>query len=434
MTEPVFVLGGLQTDFARNWAREGLEIADAMREIRAGRTRAGPARGERRRGGPRRQLRRRTLLQPGSPGRRVCRNRIRTSPACPPRVTRARVRPAAWRCWRRWPTSNRGATDSRPWSASSRCATFRASRPRSTSARQRCGPGTSAATFVSRGRTSSASSATSTIAASGCATNISRALPRSISPMPGATRMRRRAAGRSPGRALRPTTRRIRSSRVASASRIAGRSPTVRPSCSWPMQGALRSTPGRADSISRHCRASAAGDTGRRRSPTRPRCARARAIPTCFRRCAVRSLDAFRRAGVSGVDELDGIETHDCFTTTEYMAIDHFGITPPGESWRAIEGGDIEIGGRIPVNPSGGLIGTGHPVGATGVRMALDCYKQVTGTAGEYQVPGRPDVRDAEHRRQRHDHREPGDRALTRALQSLRGPGKNAFVRRTYSA
>jgi len=85
--------------------------------------------------------------------------------------------------------------------------------------------------------------------------------------------------------------------------------------------------------------------------------------------------------------ELDGIETHDCFTTTEYMAIDHFGITPPGESWRAIEGGDIEVGGRIPVNPSGGLIGTGHPVGATGVRMALDCYKQVTGTAGEYQVP-----------------------------------------------
>jgi acetyl-CoA C-acetyltransferase len=98
--------------------------------------------------------------------------------------------------------------------------------------------------------------------------------------------------------------------------------------------------------------------------------------------------DAFRRAGVSGVDELDGIETHDCFTTTEYMAIDHFGITPPGESWRAIEAGEIEIDGRIPVNPSGGLIGTGHPVGATGVRMALDCWKQVTDTAGEYQVAG----------------------------------------------
>jgi acetyl-CoA C-acetyltransferase len=68
------------------------------------------------------------------------------------------------------------------------------------------------------------------------------------------------------------------------------------------------------------------------------------------------------------------------------MAIDHFGITPPGESWRAIEAGDIEIGGRIPVNPSGGLIGLGHPVGATGVRMMLDCFKQVTGRAGDYQV------------------------------------------------
>ena len=98
--------------------------------------------------------------------------------------------------------------------------------------------------------------------------------------------------------------------------------------------------------------------------------------------------DAFRRAGIGGVDDLDGIETHDCFTTTEYMAIDHFGITPPGESWRAIEAGDIERGGRIPVNPSGGLLGAGHPVGATGVRMTLDCWKQVTGAAGDYQVEG----------------------------------------------
>ena len=98
--------------------------------------------------------------------------------------------------------------------------------------------------------------------------------------------------------------------------------------------------------------------------------------------------DAFKRAGLTSVDELDAIETHDCFTTTEYMAIDHFGITAPGESWKAIENGDIEIGGRIPVNPSGGLIGLGHPVGATGVRMLLDAYKQCSGSAGDYQVPG----------------------------------------------
>lgn len=98
--------------------------------------------------------------------------------------------------------------------------------------------------------------------------------------------------------------------------------------------------------------------------------------------------DAWRRAGVSGIDQIDGVETHDCFTISEYMAIDHFGITPPGASWRAIEEGWLELDGRYPMNPSGGLIGAGHPVGCTGVRQVLDCYKQVTETAGDYQVAG----------------------------------------------
>ncbi|MDH7796322.1 MULTISPECIES: acetyl-CoA acetyltransferase [unclassified Beijerinckia] len=96
--------------------------------------------------------------------------------------------------------------------------------------------------------------------------------------------------------------------------------------------------------------------------------------------------DAWQRAGITGVDDLDGIETHDCFTTTEYMAIDHFGITPPGQSWRAVENGDIDMGGRIPINASGGLIGGGHPVGATGARMLLDTARQVTGKAGDTQI------------------------------------------------
>jgi len=102
--------------------------------------------------------------------------------------------------------------------------------------------------------------------------------------------------------------------------------------------------------------------------------------------------DAFERAGIGGVEDIDGIETHDCFTSTEYMAIDHFGITAPGESWIAVEEGDIEMGGRIPVNASGGLIGLGHPVGATGVRMVLDSFKQVTGSAGDYQIDGAENV------------------------------------------
>lgn len=95
---------------------------------------------------------------------------------------------------------------------------------------------------------------------------------------------------------------------------------------------------------------------------------------------------AWKRAGIAGPGSLDGIETHDCFTTTEYMAIDHFGLTAPGESWKAIESDDIALGGRLPINPSGGLIGTGHPVGATGARMLLDAARQVTGTADECQV------------------------------------------------
>ena len=97
--------------------------------------------------------------------------------------------------------------------------------------------------------------------------------------------------------------------------------------------------------------------------------------------------DAFGRARVT-LDDIGALETHDCFTPSEYLAIDHIGLTGPGESWKAIEDGEIEIGGLLPVNPSGGLIGGGHPVGASGVRMLLDASKQVSGTAGEYQVEG----------------------------------------------
>ncbi len=97
--------------------------------------------------------------------------------------------------------------------------------------------------------------------------------------------------------------------------------------------------------------------------------------------------DAFHRAEVD-LDRLDGFEVHDCFTPSEYLAIDHIGLTGPGESWKAIESGDIELGGRLPINPSGGLIGGGHPVGASGIRMMLDAAKQVSGLAGDYQVDG----------------------------------------------
>jgi len=97
--------------------------------------------------------------------------------------------------------------------------------------------------------------------------------------------------------------------------------------------------------------------------------------------------DAFDRAHVT-LEDLDGFEVHDCFTPTEYLAIDHIGLTGPGESWKAVEDGSIALGGRLPINPSGGLIGGGHPVGASGIRMLVDAAKQVSGTAGDYQVEG----------------------------------------------
>lgn len=98
-------------------------------------------------------------------------------------------------------------------------------------------------------------------------------------------------------------------------------------------------------------------------------------------------LDAYGRSGLT-VDDIDAFETHDCFTSSEYAAISAFGIAEPGKEYLAVEEGITAFGGRKPINPSGGLIGCGHPVGASGARMFLDLYKQVTGQAGKYQVSG----------------------------------------------
>ena len=98
-------------------------------------------------------------------------------------------------------------------------------------------------------------------------------------------------------------------------------------------------------------------------------------------------VSAYERAGISGPQDLDAYEYHDCFTTTAYASIDIVGLTRPGDNERAIEEGWLEMNGRLPLNPSGGLIGVGHPVGATGVRQALDSYKLITQQAGDYQVP-----------------------------------------------
>lgn len=96
-------------------------------------------------------------------------------------------------------------------------------------------------------------------------------------------------------------------------------------------------------------------------------------------------LDAYRRSNMT-VKDIDFFETHDCFTSSEYAAISSFGITEPGAEYKVIEDGVISFNGAQPINPSGGLIGCGHPVGASGARMFLDLYKQISGKAGKYQI------------------------------------------------
>lgn len=98
--------------------------------------------------------------------------------------------------------------------------------------------------------------------------------------------------------------------------------------------------------------------------------------------------EALTRSELNNVEAVDGLEVHDCFSITEYMILDHTGLYAPGEAWKALDNEDTSKTGRLPVNASGGLMGCGHPVGASGIRMTLDCYKQVTEQAGEYQIPG----------------------------------------------
>lgn len=88
------------------------------------------------------------------------------------------------------------------------------------------------------------------------------------------------------------------------------------------------------------------------------------------------------------LDGIDLIETHDCFTISEYLAYDHLGLSEPGEAWKVVENGTGRMDGSLPINPSGGLIGAGHPVGATGVRMLVDASSQLRGTAGDMQIEG----------------------------------------------
>ena len=106
-----------------------------------------------------------------------------------------------------------------------------------------------------------------------------------------------------------------------------------------------------------------------------------------FEGCTRAWRQAHDEAGTS-LDDLDLVETHDCFTIAELIEYEAMGLARPGEGHLAIEEGVVENGGRLPVNPSGGLKSKGHPVGATGVSMHVMAALQLTGQAQGMQVEG----------------------------------------------
>lgn len=98
---------------------------------------------------------------------------------------------------------------------------------------------------------------------------------------------------------------------------------------------------------------------------------------------------AYAQAGIKDpLKEVDVVELHDCFTITEIINYEDLGFAKKGEGWKLIEEGETYIGGRLPVNPSGGLKSCGHPVGASGVRMINNISDQLRGRAEKMQVKG----------------------------------------------
>jgi acetyl-CoA acetyltransferase len=99
------------------------------------------------------------------------------------------------------------------------------------------------------------------------------------------------------------------------------------------------------------------------------------------------SQEAYEWAGL-GPEDLHFAEVHDCFTIAEIVRIENLGFCREGEGGRLVEEGITSLGGRLPVNPSGGLLCKGHPIGATGVAQVAELIWQLRGEAGDRQVKG----------------------------------------------
>lgn len=103
---------------------------------------------------------------------------------------------------------------------------------------------------------------------------------------------------------------------------------------------------------------------------------------------AVRAANAaYEQAGI-GPSDVHVVELHDASAPAELIHYENLGLCAPGDAPKLIRSGDTDIGGRVSVNPSGGLLSRGHPVGATGVAQIVELTQQLRGTAGARQRPG----------------------------------------------
>jgi len=106
---------------------------------------------------------------------------------------------------------------------------------------------------------------------------------------------------------------------------------------------------------------------------------------------ALAAQRAYSAADV-GATDVDVAEVHDCFTVAEVLMYEALGFANEGEGTHLLKEGATDIGGRLPVNTGGGLVGFGHPVGATGVKQMVEVWRQMKGRCGDYQVGGDVEV------------------------------------------
>ncbi len=107
-------------------------------------------------------------------------------------------------------------------------------------------------------------------------------------------------------------------------------------------------------------------------------------VNTCTRKAA---KEAYEMAGV-GPEDIDLVELHDCFATAEMLHYENLGLCKDGEAGKMIDEGEVALGGKVPVNVSGGLLSKGHPLGATGIANIYEICTHLREEAGERQVEG----------------------------------------------